>query len=100
MGVEKALEIGKFFAWKDKVFGVGTVGEGVRGRAEFAVWGFGARGFQRVEARGEFSFIVVMHCGDRIADEGEGVMGKWFRIKDYSGCEWVGVNRDGASFLV
>ena len=56
------------------------MGDGVEGRAAFAFGGFGAGGFQRVEARGLFAFVVCCHRVYRIADGLEGAMVKCFRI--------------------
>ena len=90
VGVQEDLEIGGFFAGEDETLSVGSVGSGVSGGAGFAFRGFGTGGFEGVEARSEFAFIVVrsfvvLHFGDRIAGGGVGVMGNWFRIH----VEWV-----------
>ena len=79
--VEEDPELGKFFALENEFLNVGSVGDGVEGRAEGKrLGGFGAGGFQRVEARGLFAFIVCYHCVYRIADGLESAIVKCFRI--------------------
>ena len=80
VGVEEDLELGKFFAREDEFLDVSSVGDGVEGRATFAFGGFRAGGFQRVEARGFFAFIVCSHGVYRIADGFKEAMVKCFRI--------------------
>ena len=80
MGVHEELELGKFFTREDEFLDVGGVGNGVEGRAAFAFGGLGACGFERVEARSEFAFVVCSHCDYRIADELKDTMLKCFRI--------------------
>ena len=80
VGVEEGLELGKFFAREDEFLDVSSVGDGVEGRAAFAFGGFRACGFQRVEARGLFAFIVCSHYVYRIADGFKDAMVKYFRI--------------------
>ena len=46
----------------------------------FAVGGFGAGGFEGVEAGGEFAFVVDFHGYFRIVWRGKGRWGKWFGI--------------------
>ena len=62
------------------ILDVGSVGDGVEGRAAFAFGGFGACRFQCVEARGLSAFILCSHGGYRIADGLEDAMVKCFRI--------------------
>ena len=80
VGVQEDLELGKFFTREDELLDVGSVGAGVEGRSAFAFGGFRAGGFQRVEARGFFAFIVSSHGVYRIADGFKGAMVKCFRI--------------------
>ena len=80
VGVEEDLELGKFFAWEDEFLDVSSVGDGVEGRSAFAFGGFRACGFQRIEARGEFAFVVCSHCVYRIADRLKDTTVKCFRI--------------------
>ena len=70
----------RFTPGEHEVSGVCTVGDGIEGGASFAFGGFGAGGFQRVEARGLFAFVVCSHVGYRIADELEDARVKCFRI--------------------
>ena len=74
------MELGKFFAREDEFLDVSSVGDGVEGRAAFAFGGFRACGFQRIEARGLFAFVVCSHGGYRIADGLEETVVKCFRI--------------------
>ena len=76
VGVEEELELGKFFAREDEFLDVSSMGYGVEGRAAFAFGGFRACGFQRVEARGLFAFIVCSHGVYRIADGFKDAMSK------------------------
>ena len=85
VGVEEELELGKFFAREYEFLDVSSMGEGVKGRAAFAFRGFRAGGFQRVEARGLFAFIVCSHYVYRIADRFKDAMAKCFRIL----AEWL-----------
>ena len=80
MCIHEELEMGKLFAMEDEFLDVGTVGDGIKGRAAFAFGSLGAGGFQRVEARGFFAFIVWSHVVSKIADELKGAMVKCFRI--------------------
>ena len=82
---DKFLKFGEHFAGEDEISGVSAVSGGVEGRAAFAFGGFRACGFERVEARGFFAFIICSHGGYRIADGLEGAMVKCFRIL----VEWV-----------
>ena len=47
---DEFLKFGEFFAGQDKVTGVSAVGDGVEDGTAFAFEGFGAGGFQCVEA--------------------------------------------------
>ena len=80
MGIREKLELGKFFAGEDEFLDMGRVGDGVEGRSAFAFWGLGACGFEGVEARGLFAFVVCFHVDYRIADEWKSAMVKCFRI--------------------
>ena len=85
MGFDDGLVIGDAFAGEDDGAGVGSVGGCVEGGGLFAGWGFGAGGFEGVEAGGEFAFIVEFHGDFRIVWRGKGGGGKWFGIN----VEWV-----------
>ena len=68
MCIHEELEVGMFFAVEDEFLDVGSVGDGVEGRAAFAFGSLGASRFQRVETRGLFAFVVYSHVVYRIAD--------------------------------
>ena len=63
IGGDDGLEVGEVFAWEEEAFGVGSVGDGVGGGAEFAGVGFWAGGFEGVEAGGAAAVVVfsVVH---------------------------------------
>ena len=80
VGVQQELELERFFARENEFLGVGGVGNGVEGRSTFAFRGFGAGGFERVEAGCLFAFVVSSHGVSRIADGLESAVAKGFRI--------------------
>ncbi len=80
MCVHEELEMGKFFAMEDEFLDVGSVGDGVEGRAAFAFGGLGACGLKRVEARGKFAFVIWSHVEYRIAEGLKVTIVKCFRI--------------------
>ena len=86
MDFDEFLKFGKFFTGEHEVPRVSAVGGGVEAGAPFAFGGFGACGFQRVEARGLFAFVVCFHVGYRIPDGLEVAMVKCFRIL----AKWLG----------
>lgn len=87
IGGDDALEIGEVFAWEEEAFGVGSVGDGVGGGAEFAGVGFGAGGFEGVEAGGAAAVVIfsVVHGDFRVAGGVKWGLGKCLGIN----AEWI-----------